>query len=74
MGVLKLIKGVYKNIVVIKSPKSDIIEEAIFIIKPEAGKRGVQKTDMLTEAIKLLKNDTDIEAKTSIPSFRKMGK
>ena len=70
-----MIKGVCKNIVVIKSPKSDIIEEAIFIIKPEAYKSGVAKADMLTEAVRIIDLNTNEKTATkSYPSFRHLGK
>ena len=35
---IKMIKGVNKNVVVIKNLKNDIFEEAIFILKPERKK------------------------------------
>ncbi len=54
-----MIKGVYKNIVVIKNPKSDIIEEAIFIVKPS--KQNSKNSDIVREAIKLLKYNTEDE-------------
>lgn len=49
-----MIKGVYKNVVVIKDLDSEIIEEAIFIVKPQASKKGVSRMDMLTEAKNIL--------------------
>ena len=54
-----MIKGVYKNIVVIKNPKSDIIEEAIFIVKPSI--KHSKNSDILKDAIKVLKSSTEDE-------------
>ncbi|MBE6904317.1 MAG: hypothetical protein E7480_06880 [Ruminococcaceae bacterium] len=54
-----MIKGVYKNIVIIKNPKSDIIEEAIFIVKPSI--KHSKNSDILKEAVRLLKNNTEEE-------------
>ncbi len=53
-----MIKGVYKNIVVVKDLDSEIIEEAIFIVKPKASKKGISRMDMLTEAKHILEQKT----------------
>ena len=49
-----MIRGIYKNIVVVRDIDSPIIEEAIFIVKPNASKTGVSKEDMLSEARRVL--------------------
>jgi hypothetical protein len=49
-----MIKGIYKNIVVVRDIESSIIEEAIFIVKPSASKKGISKSDMLSEAKRIL--------------------
>lgn len=57
-----MIKGVGKQIVVIKNPKSEYFEQAIFIIKD--GLNGTQ-TDMLEECERIIKNSSKISFKTS---------
>ena len=53
-----MIKGVNKNVVVIKNLKNDIFEEAIFILKPERKKP--RKSVIMREVRKIIENETDI--------------
>ena len=55
---IKMIKGVNKNVVVIKNLKNDIFEEAIFILKPERKKP--RKSVIMREVRKIIENETDI--------------
>lgn len=50
-----MLKGVGKQIVVIKNPKSKMFEEAIFIIKDGTT---TAKTDMLEECEKIIRSST----------------
>ena len=47
---IKMIKGVNKNVVVIKNLKNDIFEEVIFILKPER-KKPIEKYRLLFQQI-----------------------
>lgn len=67
-----MIKGIYKNIVVVKDIDSPIIEEAIFIVKPQATKSGVSKTDMLFEAKRVL--EQKVRRYSEIPKQKKKWK
>lgn len=49
-----MIKGVNKQVVIVKATDSDIFEEAIFIVRTQASKSGVNQTDMLTEAKRII--------------------
>lgn len=51
-----LLKGCQKRILQIKSPKSELFEEAYFILKPE--KSSSNEDDMVKEAERLLKEST----------------
>lgn len=65
-----MIKGVCKQVVVIKANDSEIFEEAIFIVRTQAAKSGVKQTDMLTEAKRII--DEKI-AKYSDKTYEKKG-
>ncbi len=45
-----MVKGIARRVVVIKSPDPRIFDEAIFIVKDDAGKRGVTTDEILREA------------------------
>ncbi len=60
-----MIKGVNKNVVVIKNLKNDIFEEAIFILKPE--RKRPRKSVMAKELRKIIEERTDV----TLPSENK---
>lgn len=45
-----MIRGVNRQIVIVKPDDSDIFEQAIFFVSPQASRKGLHETDMLTEA------------------------
>lgn len=49
-GVMILVKGVARRVIVIKSPDKNIFEEAIFIVKEDALRRGVTRDELVQEA------------------------
>ena len=49
-----MIKGCNKRVIVMKDTGNDMIEEAFFIIKPEASKSGFSESDMLKQANRIL--------------------
>ena len=49
-----MIKGICKQVVIVKSSDSDVFEEAIFIVKPQATKSGIKEFDMFTEAKRII--------------------
>jgi hypothetical protein len=51
-----LVKGVSRRVIVIKTPDPKIFEEAIFIVRDDAGKNGVTQDELLREA-QLVAND-----------------
>ena len=53
-----MIKGICKNIIVVNDVDNPVIEQAIFIIKPEAYKNGVTQSDMLMAAKKIIEERT----------------
>ena len=54
----KMIKGVNKNVVVIKDIKNEVFEEAIFILRPQ--KKKPKKSVLLKEVRKIIETETDI--------------
>ena len=52
-----MIKGVSKNVVVIKGIKSSYIDEAIFILKPKIYNKSLSKKDILIEVKKIIKQN-----------------
>lgn len=52
-----MIRGVQKNIIVIKNTDSDIFEEAIFIINPKKGYKN--KKDLKKEAKRIIAEKSD---------------
>ena len=57
-----MIKGVGKQIVVIKNPKSEYFEQAIFIIKDGLT---TNETDVLAECEKMIKSSSKLNIKSS---------
>lgn len=53
-----MIKGVNKNVIIIRNLKNDIFEEAIFILKPQ--KRKPKKSAVLKEVRKIIETESDI--------------
>mgnify|MGYP004542886343 FL=1 len=53
-----MIKGVNKNVVIIKDIKNEVFEEAIFILRPQ--KKKPKKSVLLKEVRKILETETDI--------------
>ena len=53
-----MIKGVNKNVVIIKDIKNEVFEEAIFILRPQ--KKKPKKSVLLTEVRKILETDIRI--------------
>ena len=51
-----VLKGCERRILQIKSPKSELFEEAYFVLKPQTNE--VSDADMVKEAERLLKNMT----------------
>lgn len=49
-GVILLVKGVSRRVIVIKSPDKQVFEEAIFIVKEEALRKGVTRDELVREA------------------------
>lgn len=49
-----LIRGVNRQIVIVKPDDSDIFEQAIFFVSPQASRKGLHETDMLTEAKRII--------------------
>lgn len=49
-GVILLVKGVSRRVIVIKSPDKHVFEEAIFIVKEEALRKGVTRDELVREA------------------------
>ena len=58
-----MIKGVQKNVMVIRDPKSKLYEQAIFILKPHG--RPYSRATLLDEAKKIL------DAQTAEPSRKR---
>ena len=54
----KMIKGINKNVVVIKDIKNEVFEEAIFILRPQ--KKKPKKSVLLKEVRKIIESETDI--------------
>lgn len=53
-----MIKGVNKNVVIIKDIKNEVFEEAIFILRPQ--KKKPKKSVLLKEVRKILETDIRI--------------
>ncbi len=51
-----MVRGVSKQVVVIKDTGSDMFEQAIFIVNPRMGARSVSDTDMAREARRIVSN------------------
>lgn len=49
-GVIVLVKGVSRRVIVIKSPDKNVFEEAIFIVKEDALRKGVTRDELVREA------------------------
>ena len=49
-----MIRGVNRQIVIVKPDDSDIFEQAIFFVSPQASRKGLHETDMLTEAKRII--------------------
>lgn len=45
-----MVKGVSRRIVVVRSPEQNIFEEAIFILKDDALKKGISAEDVVAQA------------------------
>ncbi|MBE6948544.1 MAG: hypothetical protein E7456_01735 [Ruminococcaceae bacterium] len=45
-----MVKGVSRRVIVIKSPDKNIFEEAIFIVREDALRRGVTREELVREA------------------------
>ncbi len=45
-----MVKGINKRVVVLKAPDTELFEEAIFLIRDDALKKGVTKAELLREA------------------------
>lgn len=54
-----MIKGVNKNVVVIRDVKNDLFEEAIFIMRPQ--KKRPKKSVLLKEIRKIIEAETDLD-------------
>ncbi len=63
-----LYKGCQKRMIMLKNTGSEIFDEAYFIIKDSAQRRGVSETDMVREANRI------IEEKIFCPDARALGK
>lgn len=51
-----MVRGVSKQVVVIKDTGSDMFEQAIFIVNPKVGARSLSDTDMAREARRIVSN------------------
>ncbi len=49
-----MIKGCNKRVIVMKDTGNAMIEEAFFILKPEAGKNGFSEGDIIKQANRIL--------------------
>ena len=52
-----MIKGCTKRVIVVKDIDSNFFDEAFFIVKPLAAKRGVKEPDFINEAHRIVKSD-----------------
>ena len=50
LGCDVLVKGVSRRVIIIKSPDSDLFDEAIFIVKEDAFRHGVTGEEIIKEA------------------------
>jgi len=53
-GGADLIKGCNKRVIVMKDTGNEMIEEAFFILKPEASKSGVAESEIIKHANRIL--------------------
>lgn len=49
-GVIELVKGVSRRVIVIKSPDKNIFEEAIFIVREDAFHKGITRDEIVRQA------------------------
>ncbi len=47
-----MVKGTSRRVVIVRSPKPEVFDEAIFILRDGAGARGVTADDLLCEALR----------------------
>lgn len=47
-----MVKGTSRRVVIVRSPKPEVFDEAIFILRDGAGGRGVTADDLLSEALR----------------------
>ena len=68
-----MVKGLARRIILIKSPDSDIFEEAIFLVKEEALSKGVNQKDIIRQAQAVaneyIKTNTKKKAIRSLPPY-----
>lgn len=53
-----MIKGVNKNVVIIKDVRNDVFEEAIFILRPQ--KKRPKKSVLIKEVRRIIEESTDL--------------
>ena len=63
----RLVKGVSRQVIVVKAPDPRFFEQAIFILKEDAFGRGVTADDVLQEAPDVRTNEPD--NKSPIPEY-----
>jgi len=49
-----MVKGISRQVIVVHSPEPKLFEQAIFIVKDEAVKKGITEDALLKEAKKLI--------------------
>ena len=45
-----MVKGISRRVVIIKSPDTELFDEAIFLVRDDAAREGVTREDLLREA------------------------